>query len=1576
MMRSIFTAVLVFLCAVSFAKPERGFSAVYEQNTGTEFSVSFTQDDVKIVEVNEDGIIYSKILNMSGVPVEKKGYAELPVISASVQLGDENDAEIVSVDGDYTEIQLKHPMLPSRGTIYRSQNPDKIPYNVDPESVTDNWYPEKLAYNTEPFIFRDTRGVSVYVHPVQYNSVKGILRIYKNMTVVLREVNKSTNPLIIKPSKVDPSLSDSYRSLYINYNDSKFANQIGQHGEILVIYTSRDASAIQPYITWKQEKGFTVNTIQVSTGTNVKTTIQNAYNSNPDILYVQLVGDWADIKSDLGTSQNLPMDPMLGCVAGSDYFPELIIGRFSAGSTTHVTTQINKSINYEKNPDVSGTWYKNALGMARNEGSGSGDDGEGDDLHMERIRSYRLLNYNYSTVYQEYDGNSSYVASNTTSTIVSNRINSGIGILNYTNHGLETGWSVANYSNTHVNSLTNGNKLPFVFSVACLVGDFSYSSDCFAETWLKKDGGGAVAFFGSTISQPWLPPMRAQDYFNDIIRGGYDYSSNPGNGTTTTASDKRTTFGSITMNGCVLMYAEGGDTNSRETIQSWTIFGDASLQIRTDTPKNLTVSNTSVSTGSAFTTNVKASGVNFQNAIVSLYQNGSTYAGFTDASGNVTINHGCTAGSAKLTVTGYNTQTIYQDITVGGGSTPPATPVLASPANGSSTYDTTPTFDWNDVSGATSYTIQADNNSGFTSPEINQTVTSSSYTPSSSLNYETYYWRVKATNSYGSSSYTTTWSLLIEDPTMSIPFTENFNSSSIPSGWTQQNTSGVTDRWSVSNTASSGGSAYEMKAHYQDINPGTARLVTPPLNSAGLTSIDLSFRYMLDDYGSGATMKIQSSSNGTTWTDENWSLATSSNSNVGPETVNISISNNVGSVTYLAFVITGNLYQFDDWYVDNVSVTAPIIPDPPSATTLAAGSVTTDGAVLNGTVNANGESTTVTFEYGLTTSYGSSVAATPGTVTGTSNTAVSADISGLTEGTTYNFRVKAVSAGGTVYGSNQTFTTDTSVQPVDPPTNLVAEVDGADVSLSWTAPAGSEPVQEELVYDNNASAGSYHWEGNTMATRMSPAQAGKILKLKYYTTGSGDFNPEVYGWTGSQPGSQIYATTATGVAGGWLEVDVSTSDITFTGDFVVGFGSINTTCAVGYNTTNNGRSWDYTGGTWSAYTETYFIRAIVEYSGGKREEIGGELASMEVKKDVVRTVSVSSKIHVPIDPEAVSETERTLRSTLSGYKVYRNGSVIATITDPASVTYTDTGLSNGSYSYYVTATYTDPTQESDPSNTVNAEVSVSFVIDSYPWSESFEGTTFVPDHWEHQSSSANTWTQTTGYTVGENTIVAAEGSKFAYVEYHSTDAQNEWMITPEFDLSSLTTPELSFWFHGSYEWTVTNPNCMLKVMQRVDGGSWTEIWRATDNPNFNVEHTIYTWFDQNITLTGSAKGITQLAFVYTGTDGAKFAVDGINVSESSLTDPRDFAVASANGVEVTLSWGSVEGATHYNVYRSTDPYGDFTLIGSPATTNYVDNPPSDEKMHFYYLTAANDAKSEYGRIIEPVKEKVDNGIIR
>ncbi len=100
---------------------------------------------------------------------------------------------------------------------------------------------------------------------------------------------------------------------------------------------------------------------------------------------------------------------------------------------------------------------------------------------------------------------------------------------------------------------------------------------------------------------------------------------------------------------------------------------------------------------------------------------------------------------------------------------------------------------------------------------------------------------------------------------------------------------------------------------------------------------------------------------------------------------------------------------------------------PPVVTTNPATNVTSLSATLNGSLNPNGLTTTVYFEYGPTSSYGF---ITPvQTRTGYTLRNISADISGLSASTTYHFRIVAINSVGTGYGSDRTFTTLSATGP-------------------------------------------------------------------------------------------------------------------------------------------------------------------------------------------------------------------------------------------------------------------------------------------------------------------------------------------------------------------------------------------------------------------------------------------------------------------------------------------------------------------------------------------------------------------
>ncbi len=170
-------------------------------------------------------------------------------------------------------------------------------------------------------------------------------------------------------------------------------------------------------------------------------------------------------------------------------------------------------------------------------------------------------------------------------------------------------------------------------------------------------------------------------------------------------------------------------------------------------------------------------------------------------------------------------------------------------------------------------------------------------------------------------------------------------------------------------------------------------------------------------------VQVQISTDGATWT------------NVGPEIyryniiagwtqISIDLTAYAGHTVYLGFL--GISASGKDIHLDDVSVAVHTNPVPPTViTTDPAAPITSTTAILTGTANAHNSDSTISFEYGTTTTYGSSVTVMENPVSGFVTTAVSADIGGLVPGTVYHYRLKGENAGGTAYGNDRTFTTTT-----------------------------------------------------------------------------------------------------------------------------------------------------------------------------------------------------------------------------------------------------------------------------------------------------------------------------------------------------------------------------------------------------------------------------------------------------------------------------------------------------------------------------------------------------------------------
>jgi hypothetical protein len=598
--------------------------------------------------VTIDGSTY-EVLTLAGESnLYTTGVPDLPKVTRSLVIGNDAHMTVRVVDENFVEYPMQ--IAPSKGPISRSIDPATVPYSFGEAYRNDAFYPASGAALGRPYIMRDVRGIAVDLFPVRYNPMTGTVRVCTEMTVqIYRNGTDTDNVKTRGNGQVASSYLDIYRNHFVNWGNTRYTS-IGEQGSMLVLCYSSFCESMQPFVNWKNQKGLPTELVDISTvgttSTAIKSYIQTRYNEG-NLAYVLLVGDSQQVPTFTVTQGGA--DPMYSLLEGDDNYPEIFVGRFSAENLTQLETQIQRTITYERDL-ADGEWLHKGVGIASEQGMGSGDDGESDWQHMNNIRT-DLLGYNYTAVDQIYQtlGNASVATVNTS-------LNDGRSIINYCGHGSDTAWSTTGYSVSDINNTTlaNDNMLPFIVSVACYNGNF-VGRTCFGEGWLRAvntstgQPKGAIGAYMSSISQDWDPPMCAQDEITDLL-----------------IAEEKLTYGGLCYNGsCQMMDEYGASTTSSgaQMFLTWIIFGDPSLLVRTNTPEPFVADyNEAIIVGSeSFTLQTNQIGalacLSYNNEIVS--------SGYTGENGNLTMTLGemPEAGSLlTLTLTGYNMATLIDSI--------------------------------------------------------------------------------------------------------------------------------------------------------------------------------------------------------------------------------------------------------------------------------------------------------------------------------------------------------------------------------------------------------------------------------------------------------------------------------------------------------------------------------------------------------------------------------------------------------------------------------------------------------------------------------------------------------------------------------------------------------------------------------------------------------------------------------------------------------------------------------------------------------------------------------------------------
>lgn len=564
-----YNGLACFLAVVIIAFPAYGrdngdiVRVSIAENSPGRTVIDYVLGDYTAGSVTVNGLPYTHLALGKESSMEEAGAPSLPRVCRSIIIPDDAEMAIrvlASEHHDVTDVLVE----PSRGIIYRTTNPATVPYTFGDAYRTDAFYPGELASLREPYIMRDYRGVVVILNPFQYNPMTRTLRVYTDITLEVLPVGPGRVNALDRaraPRELSLAFHQTYQRHFLNYNQPLRYTPLAENGNMLIICHDAWLSNVQPLVDHKNSIGISTTAVGVSTipggntATAIKSYIQGVYNQG-NLAFVLLVGDAAQVATPNASGGS--SDPTYSKLAGSDNYPDIIVGRFSAEDTLQVDTQVQRTIEYENMPATQQAWFTRGTGIGSDQGPG--DDGEYDYQHIDNIRT-DLLNYGYTVVDQIYDPGA-------TASQVSAALNAGRGIINYCGHGSTTSWGTTGFSNSNVSALTNDNMLPFIFSVACVNGAFD-GATCFAEAWLRathnSEPTGAIATYMSSINQSWVPPMIAQDESNDLL-----------------VAQAYISFGALCFAGSCKMMDEQGAAGV-EMFDTWHVFGDPSVRTSSGT---------------------------------------------------------------------------------------------------------------------------------------------------------------------------------------------------------------------------------------------------------------------------------------------------------------------------------------------------------------------------------------------------------------------------------------------------------------------------------------------------------------------------------------------------------------------------------------------------------------------------------------------------------------------------------------------------------------------------------------------------------------------------------------------------------------------------------------------------------------------------------------------------------------------------------------------------------------------------------------------------------------------------------
>ena len=498
-----------------------------------------------------------------------KGEAKLPVIRKMIEIPQQATPflKIDYVDWEHTslaELSLPNTIIPAQMSVEKIPEPVGDFYIDNEYYATNSYFPESVAIITETGIIRGRHFAQIEISPIQYNPATADLKLMNSCQISIDFPNSN---LELTYDKIERYSTQRYENYFSNIfeNYGFYEQGLGSRNDegFLAIVYDNFYDEIQPLANLKISKGYDVTVTKTSdipggpTKENIYDYIEDAYDtwSTPPA-YVLLVGDTPQIPTYSGQSSYTEADLYYVTVDGSDFLPDIYIGRFPGSQESHIESMVDKTVYYETGNFPSNEWIKKAAFIA------SSDQGQlAEQTHNHVIDTYLLPNgYTCDKIYE---------ASGGSTQDITNALNEGRSLCVYSGHGYSGGWSCVSYGQTNVNSLINEDMYPFVCSHACSTNPFG-NSECFGETWVRATDKGALAFWGASASTYWdeddiLERGMFQGWWDD----GLDW------------------IGGMTDMGLYYVYENySGGGSTRYYYEAYNINGDPSVRLWSDDPNS------------------------------------------------------------------------------------------------------------------------------------------------------------------------------------------------------------------------------------------------------------------------------------------------------------------------------------------------------------------------------------------------------------------------------------------------------------------------------------------------------------------------------------------------------------------------------------------------------------------------------------------------------------------------------------------------------------------------------------------------------------------------------------------------------------------------------------------------------------------------------------------------------------------------------------------------------------------------------------------------------------------------------